>query len=67
MSNAGGVNPHGCVQELREAAREQGVELSVALVEGDEMIDRVQCVLQCECVCVCVSVCMCVCVQVSRQ
>ena len=41
MSNAGGVNPEACVTALREAAREQGVELTVAMVTGDEFIDKV--------------------------
>lgn len=41
VSNAGGVNPHACVIALREAAAEQGVDLSVAMVTGDEFIDKV--------------------------
>ena len=41
VSNAGGVNPEACVTALREAAREKGVELTVAMVTGDEFIDKV--------------------------
>ena len=41
VSNAGGVNPHACVTALSEAAAEQGVELSVAMVTGDELMDKV--------------------------
>jgi hypothetical protein len=41
VSNAGGVNPEACVTALREAAQEQGVELTVAMVTGDEFIDKV--------------------------
>ena len=42
MSNAGGVNLHACVAALHEAASEQGVELNVAVVTGDEFMDKVQ-------------------------
>ena len=42
VSNAGGVNPQACVTALLEAARDQGVELSVATVTGDNFIDRVR-------------------------
>ena len=41
VSNAGGVNPEACVTALREVAQEQGVELTVAMVTGDEFIDKV--------------------------
>ena len=41
VSNAGGVNPQACVAALREAATQQGVELKVAMVTGDEFIDKV--------------------------
>ena len=41
VSNAGGVNPQACVDALREAATQQGVELKVAMVTGDEFIDKV--------------------------
>lgn len=41
MSNAGGVNPQACVTALCEAATQQGVELKVAMVTGDDFIDKV--------------------------
>ena len=41
VSNAGGVNPEACVAALSEAAREQGVELNVAMVTGDDFINKV--------------------------
>lgn len=36
IANAGGVNPRGCAEALRAVAAEQGIELSIALVEGDD-------------------------------
>ena len=41
VSNAGGVNPQACVAALLQAARDQGLELSVATVTGDDFTDRV--------------------------
>ena len=41
VSNAGGVNPQACVAALLQTAREQGLELSVATVSGDDFTDRV--------------------------
>ena len=38
VSNAGGVNPHGCARALAALAAEQGVELSIAVVEGDDVM-----------------------------
>jgi hypothetical protein len=37
VTNAGGVNPAGCAAALRDLLREQGVELAVAIVEGDDI------------------------------
>ena len=42
VSNAGGVNPEACTTALLEAAQEQGVELKVAMVTGDEFINKVR-------------------------
>ena len=41
VTNAGGVNPGACAQALSTIAAEQGVELSIALVEGDNLMGNV--------------------------
>ena len=40
VANAGGLNPAGLAERIREAAAEQGVEVRVAHVEGDDLISR---------------------------
>jgi hypothetical protein len=42
VSNAGGVNPQACVAALLQAARDQGLEISVATVTGDDFTDRME-------------------------
>ena len=37
LSNAGGMNPRGCAAALRQALAAQGVELRIAVVEGDDL------------------------------
>lgn len=37
-TNAGGVNPDACAAALTELAREEGVELSIAVVKGDDLM-----------------------------
>ncbi|MBS0366888.1 MAG: DUF1446 domain-containing protein [Proteobacteria bacterium] len=37
VTNAGGVNPHGCAAALRAVLRECGVDLRVAVVSGDDI------------------------------
>lgn len=41
VTNAGGVNPHGCAARLREIARDAGLDFRIAVVTGDEMMDRI--------------------------
>lgn len=38
ISNAGGVNPEGCAAALRALAQEQGVEVKIAVVTGDDVM-----------------------------
>ncbi|HET8748491.1 MAG TPA: acyclic terpene utilization AtuA family protein [Ramlibacter sp.] len=38
ISNAGGVNPRACADALRALATQQGVDLRIAVVEGDEVL-----------------------------
>ena len=40
IANAGGINTPSCVMALKEACKKAGVELKIAHVEGDNMIDR---------------------------
>lgn len=40
VANAGGLNPAGLAQRIREVAAEQGVEVVVAHVEGDDLVAR---------------------------
>jgi Acyclic terpene utilisation family protein AtuA len=41
VANAGGVNPHGCKRALEALAAEAGVKLRVAVVEGDDLMPRI--------------------------
>jgi hypothetical protein len=38
VANAGGVNPHGCERALRALARELGVDVKVAVIDGDDVL-----------------------------
>ena len=37
VSNAGGINPHGCAAALRAVAEAQGITLRIAVIEGDDV------------------------------
>ncbi|MGW5522514.1 acyclic terpene utilization AtuA family protein [Gordonia sp. NPDC003950] len=40
VANAGGLNPHGLAVALRELAERVGVDVGVAFVDGDDLLDR---------------------------
>ncbi|MGH3183576.1 MAG: acyclic terpene utilization AtuA family protein, partial [Streptosporangiaceae bacterium] len=40
VANAGGLNPAGLAQRLRELAAKLGIDVAVAHVEGDDILDR---------------------------
>ena len=40
IANAGGINTPACVAALKEACKKAGVDLKIAQVEGDNMIER---------------------------
>jgi len=40
VSNAGGLDPAGCAATLRTFATEQGLEVRIAYVEGDDLLPR---------------------------
>ncbi|MFC7518029.1 acyclic terpene utilization AtuA family protein [Herbaspirillum sp. GCM10030257] len=41
VSNAGGINPRGCADALARLADEMGVQLKIAVVEGDDVSGRI--------------------------
>lgn len=42
LSNAGGVNPVACAEALRERVAAAGLSLKIAVVEGDDILDRIE-------------------------
>ena len=46
ISNAGGVNPEACAKAVMAAAKAQGIDVKIAVVSGDDMIDRIDEVTQ---------------------
>ena len=41
MANAGGINPEGCAAALKQILGEKSKDLKIAVVTGDNLIDRV--------------------------
>src|SRR5690606_29373124 len=40
ISNAGGINPHACARAVRELATTLGVDVSIAVVDGDDLMPQ---------------------------
>ena len=40
LSNAGGINPEACAESIRELIAEQKLDLKVAVILGDDLVDR---------------------------
>jgi len=40
VANAGGVNPRGCRDALAKAAKEAGIDVSIGVVLGDDLLQR---------------------------
>ncbi len=40
LSNAGGVNPRACGEAVRAAVKAAGLDLKVAVIEGDDLLSR---------------------------
>ncbi|HET7742311.1 MAG TPA: acyclic terpene utilization AtuA family protein [Mycobacterium sp.] len=41
VSNAGGIDPHGCAEKVREIAALLGISIRVAVVDGDDLTGRI--------------------------
>ena len=41
VANAGGINPHGLAQRLREVAEHLGLNARIAVVDGDDVLDKI--------------------------
>jgi len=42
VTNAGGLNPHGLAERLDELAQRLGLAVAVAVVDGDDITDRIE-------------------------
>jgi hypothetical protein len=40
VSNAGGIDPHGCAERVHQIAEQLGSAVTVAVVDGDDLTDR---------------------------
>ena len=41
VTNAGGLNPAGCAEKVRQIADKLGLDVKVAHIEGDDLLDRI--------------------------
>jgi hypothetical protein len=41
VTNAGGNNPYNCAMAVHELAKQKGVSVNIAIIEGDQFIDRI--------------------------
>ena len=41
VTNAGGLNPAGCAEKVREVAARLGIDVKVAHIEGDDLMPRI--------------------------
>ena len=41
VSNAGGINPSACVEAIHAAAKQANLQLSIAMVTGDDLLGKV--------------------------
>lgn len=41
VSNAGGIDPDGCADRIREIAQQLGIPVTVAVVDGDDLTGRI--------------------------
>src|SRR5579871_3982088 len=46
IANAGGINPAACREAILEVAKRQGIEIKVATVTGDDIIDQLDKMLE---------------------
>ena len=42
IANAGGINPLGCADALREVCKAENVDLKVGVVRGDDLMSQVK-------------------------
>ncbi len=40
ITNAGGINPHSCEQALKQEAKQLGLKLNIAIIEGDDILSE---------------------------
>lgn len=46
ISNAGGINPSGCAQEIDKIGRAAGLQTKIAVIAGDDLMERIDELLQ---------------------